>query len=183
MCARSDDAGSALATDTNSSSSAAVSVSLPIIEPNRWTTGSVPASPPTVTSRLAASSSGPIGDHSCQAAISRDARSWGHLRWNEVAAGSGTVRSVRRVTTPRPWAPAPGAQQPKPAAERLAADPDRGAAAGRDRDSVLRQGDVEVAEPEAGPHDGQAVRDVQRMHRPEVQHHPGARRAPREVVP
>jgi hypothetical protein len=45
MCARSDEAGSAPATDTNSSSSAAVSISLPVIEPNRWTTGSAPTSP------------------------------------------------------------------------------------------------------------------------------------------
>src|SRR4029453_5993017 len=59
MCARSEEGASAPATETNSSSSAAVSVSLPIIEPNRWTTGSAPASPPTVTSRLAASLPGP----------------------------------------------------------------------------------------------------------------------------
>jgi hypothetical protein len=75
MCELSEDTGWVPATETNSSSSAAVSVSLPSIEPNRWTTGSAPRSPPTVTSRLAASLSGLGGDHSCQAAISADARS------------------------------------------------------------------------------------------------------------
>src|SRR5918996_1629019 len=153
MCARSEEAGSAPATDTNSSSSAAVSASLPIIEPNRWTTGSAPASPPTVTSRLAASPSGPVGDHS----LCRD-------------------QLVRRE-------PPAAAQQAKPAAEHLAADPDRGAAAARDRYFVFGQGGVEVAEPEAGTHGDQAIRDRQRIHRRQVQHHPGARRAPSEVVP
>ena len=74
------------------------------------------------------------------------------------------------------------AQQAEPAAERLAADPDRGAAAGRDRDFVPGQGGVEVAEPEAGPHGRRTVRDLEGIHRPEVQDHPGARRAPSEVV-
>jgi len=74
-------------------------------------------------------------------------------------------------------------QQSKPAAECLAGDPDRGAAAARDRDFASGQSGVEVAEPEAGPHSGQAARDLQEVHRREVQHHPGARRAPSEVVP
>ena len=173
-----------------------------------------------MTSRLAASPSGPVGDHSCQAAISADARSVGPLEVERGGRGLGQ-RAEREA---RDHAEAPGAraaqrpeqvlvallvalhhppvgqhhlcrdhlvrceppaaaQQAKPAAECLAADPDRGAAAGRDRDFVLGQGGVEVAEPEAGSHGGQAVRDLQGMHRREVQHHPGARRAPSEVVP
>ena len=62
--------------------------------------------------------------------------------------------------------PPTAAQEAKPAAERLASDPDRRAAAARDRDVVLGKGGLEVAEPEAWPHAGQAVRDLQGMHRP-----------------
>ena len=65
------------------------------------------------------------------------------------------------------------AQQAEPAAERLAADPDRGAAAGRDRDFVLGQGGVEVAEPEAGPHGRRTVRDLEEFIGPRSRTIPG----------
>ena len=75
------------------------------------------------------------------------------------------------------------AQQAEPAAERLAADPDRGAAAGRDRDFVLGQGGVEVAEPEAGPHGRRTVRDLEEFIGPRSRTIPGPDERPAKSWP
>ena len=64
-----------------------------------------------VTLRLAASSSGPVGAHPCQASTTSAAWSYGHDRWKFVADGSGTVRNSNDVTTPRVPAPAPRSAQ------------------------------------------------------------------------
>jgi hypothetical protein len=91
-------------------------------------------------------------------------------------------RDLRRDQLVRRKSPA-ATQQAEPAAEHLAADADRGAAAGRERDVVPGEGGVEVSEPAARSHGGQPVRDPHGTHQPQVQDHPAAGRAAGEVVP
>ena len=75
------------------------------------TDGGSATSSEAVTLRLAASSSGPVGAHPCHASTTSAAWSYGHDRWKFVAAGSGTVRNSKDVTTPRVPAPAPRSAQ------------------------------------------------------------------------
>ena len=68
-------------------------------------------SPPAVTFRLAASSSGPCGAHSCHASMTAAACEYGQVAWTFVADGAGTVRKSNEVTTPKLPAPAPRSAQ------------------------------------------------------------------------
>lgn len=64
-------------------------------------------SPVAVTFRLAASSSGPLGAHSCHARMTLAAAEYGHVRWTFVASGAWTVRECPplRIAISRPYRP------------------------------------------------------------------------------
>jgi hypothetical protein len=166
MCARSEEAGAAPVTDTNSSSRAAGLGLGADHRAEQVDHGSAPASPPTVTSRLAASASGPgrrpalpgVDQRRCAPGgpreVERGGRGLGQRAEREARdhAEAQGARAAERpeqvlvavlVALQHPAVgehhlgrdhlvrrePPAAAKQAKPAAEGLAADPDRGAAA------------------------------------------------------
>ena len=96
---------------SSGSSVARVSASAAIIVPNTCASTGAAGSADAVTSRLAASSSGPSGDHACQAAISSGAAAAGQTRWKPVSSGAATVAKASAVTTPKRAPPAPRSAQ------------------------------------------------------------------------
>ena len=99
------------AASSSGSSVARVSASAAIIVPNTCASTGAAGSADAVTSRLAASSSGPSGDHDCQAAISSGAAAAGQTRWKPVSSGAATVAKASAVTTPKRAPPAPRSAQ------------------------------------------------------------------------
>jgi hypothetical protein len=75
------------------------------------------------------------------------------------------------------------AEDPQPAAEREAGDPDRGTAAGRDGQPMLGQRIVELAEPHAGTDGGHLPRDRHRTHGRDVQNDPSVEERPATECP
>src|SRR6266540_484921 len=79
--------------------------------------------------------------------------------------------------------PVPPAEDPEPAAERQAGHPDRRTGAGGDRQVMLLQGLVHLAQPCAGTDPRQATRNRHRAHRRDVDDDPSGRGVPGEGVP
>ena len=111
MFSRDEESGSEPARETRSPRTPAGSASVPRSDPYTSTDGARSMSPVAVTFRLAASSSGPLGAHSCHASMTEAAAAYGHVRRKFVASGASTVRKMSEVTTPKLPAPAPRSAQ------------------------------------------------------------------------